>query len=225
MGKSEELKGRGSHNQHTMIIIPLNSKGVKIIRPMHVFGYDDAPHGHMDMVFHNVRVHQDNIILGEGRGFEIAQGRLGPGRIHHCMRIFGVAERALENLCDRVTTRKTFGKILSDNEDIVKRVAECESALLQAKLLVLYSAFMIDQVGAKFAKNEIAMIKIVAPNIGLDIIDKAIQIHGAEGVSQDTFLAYVWAAVRTLKIADGPDEVHLRSLGKSILHKFASPKF
>ncbi len=192
---------------------------------MNVYGYDDSPHGHMDMVFENVRVHRDNIILGEGRGFEIAQGRLGPGRIHHCMRIFGVAERALENLCDRLATRKTFGKMLNQNEDVIKIVAECETKLLQAKLLVLYAAFMIDQVGPKSAKNEIAMIKIVAPNIGLDIIDRAIQIHGAEGVSQDTFLAYVWAAVRTLKIADGPDEVHLRSLGKSVLNKYARPKF
>ncbi len=225
MGRSESQVKQPSHMRQTMILIPLESKGVKIIRPMKVFGYDDAPHGHMDMSFHNVKVHKDNIILGEGRGFEIAQGRLGPGRIHHCMRIFGVAERALENLCDRATTRKAFNKLLSDNDDVVKKVAECETALLQARLLVLFAAFKIDQSGAKGAKNEIAMIKIVAPNIGLDIIDKAIQIHGGEGVSQDTFLAYVWAAVRILRIADGPDEVHLRSLGKSILSKYASPKF
>lgn len=223
--KIPDSKNKNIHSQHTMILIPLDSEGVNILRPMKVFGYDDAPHGHMDMTFENVRVHKDNIILGEGRGFEIAQGRLGPGRIHHCMRIFGVAERALENLCDRANTRKAFGKYFRENDDVIRTIAECKSSLLQAKLLVLYAAFKIDQYGPKLAKDEIAMIKIIAPNICLKILDKAIQLHGAEGVSQDTFLAYAWATVRTLRIADGPDEVHLRSLGKSILTKYVHPKF
>jgi acyl-CoA dehydrogenase len=212
-----------SHKKHTMIIIPMSSPGVNIVRPMKVYGYDDAPHGHMDIIFKNVKVKKSNVILGEGKGFQIAQGRLGPGRIHHCMRIIGTTERALENLIDRVKNRKVFGKTLSMNESIIKQIAKCKTELTQAKLLVLFAASKIDSVGAKEAMEEIAMIKIIAPKVGLRIIDRAIQIHGAEGVSQDTFLSYVWAAIRTLRIADGPDEVHLRSLGRMALNP--KPKF
>jgi alkylation response protein AidB-like acyl-CoA dehydrogenase len=178
----------------------------------------------MDIVFNNVVVPKEHLILGEGRGFEMAQGRLGPGRIHHCMRVLGTAERSLENLLFRTTQRKVFGKYLMNNEYTLKIIAKCRTKIDQAKLLVLFSADKMDEGGSKFAKDEIAMIKIVAPNIALDVIDEAIQIHGGEGVSQDTFLAYAWVHARTLKLADGPDEVHLNTLGKSQLSR-VTPKF
>jgi len=198
----------------------MNQPGLRIVRPITVFGYDDAPHGHMDMIFDNVVVPKENMLLGEGRGFEIAQGRLGPGRIHHCMRLIGMAERALENLIDRTFHRKVFGKLLKNNDSVIKIIAECRIELEQARLLTLCAADKIDQVGAKYAKEEIAMIKVVAPKVALNIIDQAIQIYGAEGIGQDTFLPYAWVTARTLRLADGPDEVHLASIGKSQIDKF-----
>ena len=214
---------RKKHEQHSMILIPMDTKGVKIYRPMEVFGNDDAPHGHMDIIYNNVEVGPENIILGEGRGFEIAQGRLGPGRIHHCMRLIGLSERAIENILDRVQHRKVFGKLLKDHDSILKKIAKCRIELDQARLLVLLTAYKIDKIGSKNSKKEIAMIKVVVPNIALKILDRAMQIHGAEGLSQDTFLVYAYAMARTLRIADGPDEVHLDSIGKeelSLLAKF-----
>ncbi len=219
MGRTPNNK-KPLHQQHSMILIPMDTPGVKIIRPMKVLGYDDAPHGHMDMTFTNVRVSKENMLLGEGRGFEIAQGRLGPGRIHHCMRIIGATERALENMVDRTEVRKVFGRTLNKYDDVIKDIAEAKIKLTQARLLVLFAANQVDKVGGKLSKNEIAMIKIVAPRMSLEIIDKAMQIHGAEGLSQDTPLSALYAAVRTLRIADGPDETHLQSLGKSLMGSF-----
>ena len=216
-------KNKSLHEQHSMIIIPLDSPGIRMIRPMKVLGYDDAPHGHMDIDFKNVIVDKENMILKEGKGFEIAQGRLGPGRIHHCMRVFGIAERAIENMIDRVQNRKAFGKMLMNNDDVMAKIANCKLMLTQSRLLVLFAANKIDEVGAKNAKDEIAMIKISAPRTVFKILDLAIQLFGAEGVSQDTFLAYALSSVRTLRIADGPDEVHLRTLGKSVIE--FKPKF
>lgn len=223
MGKTEN-KSKSTHQQQSMILIPMNTPGVKLNRFMHVYGYDDAPHGHMDITFTNVKVPKENLILGEGRGFEIAQGRLGPGRIHHCMRLIGMAERALENALDRVGQRKVFGKLLMKNDSVIKILADCKIEIEKARLLVLFAADKIDQQGAKNSKDEIAMIKIVVPNVALKVIDAASQLHGAEGMSQDTYLAYAYAAARTLRIADGPDEVHLDSLGKSLINKFY-PKY
>jgi alkylation response protein AidB-like acyl-CoA dehydrogenase/aminoglycoside phosphotransferase (APT) family kinase protein len=216
-----------AHKKHSMVIIPLDTPGVKIIRPMKVFGYDDAPHGHMDIIFENVRVPKKNLILGRGRGFEMAQGRLGPGRIHHCMRILGSAQRAIENMIDRVITRgKVFNRDLSDNDAVLQEISNSKSELLQAQLMVLFAADKIDQLTSKGAREEIALIKINTPKICLKIFDRAIQLFGAEGVSQDTFLAYSWSSIRTLRIADGPDEVHMRSVGKEAIKKFSfSPKF
>lgn len=225
--KQNELHHTTSkHKKQTMIIIPFNIPGIKIIRPMKVFGYSDFPHGHMDIEFNNVKVPKENILLGEGKGFEIAQARLGPGRIHHCMRVIGTAYRALENLIDRANYKKTFGKYLNENDLVIKQIAQSRIDLLQSELLVLYTADQIDIVGAKNAKDEIAMIKVSAPKTALKIIDRAIQVFGGEGVSQDAFLAHAYALVRTLRIADGPDEVHLRTIGKNSLLKFQNnPKF
>ncbi len=210
------------HKKHTMIIIPLDTPGINIKRPMKVFGYSDFPHGHMDIVFSNVKVPKKNILLGEGRGFDIAQARLGPGRIHHCMRVIGCAYRALENLIDRASYKNTFGNKFSSNEYILNQIAKSKIELMQSELLVLYTADKIDIIGAKGAKEEIAMIKVSAPATALNIIDRAIQIFGGEGVSQDSFLANTYGIIRTLRIADGPDEVHLRAIGKS---SFNNPKF
>ena len=212
MGKTDKNAER--HNQQSMVLVPMDTKGVNIIRPLTVFGYDDAPHGHAEMTFENVRVPKRNILLGEGRGFEIAQGRLGPGRIHHCMRLIGMAERALEDLCRRVENRITFGKPISERGVVREFIADSRIDIEQSRLLTLKAADMMDRVGNKIARAEIAMIKIIVPNMALNVLDRAIQLHGGAGVSGDFWLSHAWAGARTLRLADGPDEVHKAHLAK-----------
>ena len=222
MGKTDPDASR--HGQQSMILVPADTLGVTVDRALPVFGYDDAPHGHCEIDFKNVRVPKENILLGEGRGFEIAQGRLGPGRIHHCMRSIGMAERALELMCTRLSSRVAFGKPVSTQSVWHERIAESRCMIDQARLLTLKAADMMDKAGNKAAKTEIAMIKVVAPNMALKIVDWAIQAHGGGGVSDDFPLAYAYASLRTLRFADGPDEVHRASLAKWELGKHGMPK-
>lgn len=219
MGKTDPTAPR--HSQQSMVLVPADTPGVKVLRPLTVMGYDDAPHGHMEVLFENVRVPVSNILLGEGRGFEIAQGRLGPGRIHHCMRLIGLAERALELMCKRATKRVAFGRTLAEQGVTRERIAEARCMIDQARLLTLKAAWMMDMAGNKSAKTEIAMIKVVAPTMACQVIDWAMQVHGGAGMSQDTPLAYFYTLARTLRYADGPDEVHRNAIAKLEIGKYA----
>jgi len=218
MGKTNPDAGR--HEQQSMIAVPRDTAGITVKRALNVFGYDDAPHGHCEVIFENVKIPVDNILLGEGRGFEIAQGRLGPGRIHHCMRSIGAAERALEYMCKRLNSRVAFGKVIATQTVWQERIAEARIMIDQARLLTLKAAYMMDTVGNKIARSEIAMIKVVAPNMACQIIDWAIQAHGAGGVCQDFPLANMYAHQRTLRLADGPDEVHRNAIAKLEIAKY-----
>jgi acyl-CoA dehydrogenase len=218
MGKTDAANP-DRHRQQSMILVPVDTPGVRLVRVLPVFGYDDAPHGHAEFAFENVRVPAANILLGEGRGFEIAQGRLGPGRIHHCMRIIGQAERALELMCKRALARVTFGKPVADRTVTQERIAESRVMIDSARLLTLKAAYMMDTVGNKAARAEIAMIKILAPNVAQQVIDWAIQAHGGGGGSDDFPLAWMYSWNRTLRFADGPDEVHRNQLAKVELGK------
>ena len=220
MGKTDPEAPR--HSQQSMVLVPADTKGVRIVRPLNVFGYDDAPHGHVEMFFDDVRVPVSSILLGEGRGFEIAQGRLGPGRIHHCMRLIGLAERALELMCKRASSRVAFGKTVASQTVTQERIAEARCKIDMARLLTLKAAWLMDVAGNKVARTEISMIKVVAPSMACQVIDWAIQAHGGGGVSDDFPLASAYANARTLRFADGPDEVHRNAIAKWELGKYGS---
>ena len=217
MGKTDPTAPR--HSQQSMIVVPADAPGVTVVRPLSVFGYDDAPHGHMEVAFKNVRVPASDILLGEGRGFEIAQGRLGPGRIHHCMRLIGLAERSLKLMCERAVSRTAFGKTIAQQGVTQERIADARCMIDQARLLTLKAAWIMDVAGNKSAKVEIAMIKVVAPSMACQVIDWAMQVFGGAGMCQDTPLAYFYTAARTLRYADGPDEVHRNAIAKLELGK------
>ena len=219
MGKTDPTAER--HQQQSMIVVPIETPGLQVKRLLSVFGFDDAPHGHAEVELQDVRVPAENLLLGEGRGFEIAQGRLGPGRIHHCMRSVGIAERALQLMVDRVSSRVAFGKTLAEMGSIREDIAKSRIEIEQARLLTLYAAHRMDTVGNKAARTEIAAIKVAVPNMSLRVIDRAIQAHGGMGVSQDTFLAHAWAHQRTLRLADGPDQVHLEAIARWEIRKRA----
>jgi acyl-CoA dehydrogenase len=215
MGRADERAPR--HQQHSMILVPMEADGVKVERTLSVYGYDDAPVGHAELILENVRVPKENLLVGEGRGFEIAQGRLGPGRVHHCMRLIGMAERALELACERAVSRTAFGKTLAEQGVVRNWLAESRIAIDQARLLVLRTAWKMDTSGNRAARREIAMIKAVVPRMTATVIDRAIQVYGGAGVSQDLPLAAFWSYARTMRLADGPDEVHLESIARSEL--------
>ncbi len=221
MGKTDP-ENSNRYIQQSQVLVPMNTPGVKVVRPMKVFGYDDSPEGHAEIIFDNVTVPIENIIVGEGKGFEIAQGRLGPGRIHHCMRSIGAAQRALELMCKRVNERIVFGRPMIKQQSIREDIAKSVCQIEQARLLTLKAAQTMDTAGNKAAKELISMIKIIAPSMALDVIDRAIQCHGAAGVSQDTFLAHMYAAQRTLRLADGPDQVHMMQLGRDLAKRYSN---
>lgn len=212
--------GAPKHNRQSQILVPMDAEGVEVVRPMHVFGKDDAPHGHMHIKFHNVRVPESNIILGRGRGFEISQGRLGPGRIHHCMRSIGAAEKALTLMCERATSREAFGKPLAELGGNYDVIADSRIEIDMCRLLVLRAAWLMDTIGNKAARDAISQIKVAVPNMALRVIDRAIQMHGAAGIGQDFPLAALWTSQRTLRLADGPDEVHRRVIARKELAKY-----
>jgi acyl-CoA dehydrogenase len=223
MGKTDpDTEDR--HRQQSMVLVPMDTPGVKVLRHLPVFGYDDAPHGHAEVSFQDVQVPVTNVLLGEGRGFEIAQGRLGPGRIHHCMRVIGRAERALDAMCERALSRTAFGRKLADQGVTRERIAEARIGINQSRLLVLHAAWKMDQVGNKEARQEIAMIKVAAPSMACQVIDWAMQVHGGAGVSNDTGLARAYASTRTLRFADGPDEVHRNAIAKMELGRFKAAR-
>jgi len=209
------------HNRQSQILVPMDAEGVEVVRPMHVFGKDDAPHGHMHIKFHNVRVPESNIILGRGRGFEISQGRLGPGRIHHCMRSIGAAEKALELMCERAVSREAFGKPLAELGGNYDVIADSRIEIEMRRLLTFKAAYLMDTIGNKAARDAISQIKVAVPNMALRVIDRAIQMHGAAGISQDFPLASLWTSQRTLRLADGPDEVHRRVIARKELAKYS----
>lgn len=217
MGKTDFTAPK--HKQQSMILVDIKTPGICVKRPLTVFGFDDAPHGHAEVSFENVRVPAKNILLGEGRGFEIAQGRLGPGRLHHCMRLIGTAERGMQLMAERALNRKTFGKYIAQHGSFLSDFAKCRIELEQTRLLVLEAADQLDRLGNKKARGTIAMAKLAAPNMALKVLDRAIQVHGGAGVSSDTVLAHLWASARTLRIADGPDEVHLGTIAQLELRR------
>ena len=223
MGKTDP-DNANRYRQQSMILVPMDTPGVEIVRSVSTLGYDDAPYGEPEIKFHDVRVPAANILLGEGRGFEIAQGRLGPGRVHHCMRLVGCAQRALELLCARADSRSTFGRKISEHQSVREDIAKSWCDVEQARLLTLKAAAEMDRVGNKAARNLIAAIKITAPLMACRVIDRAIQVHGAAGLTEDYFLAEAFNYARQIRLADGPDQVHMMSLGKQLVRQFASPE-